>query len=189
MAWVAARLAGRPASASQAGVEAHRVGDHRGVQLGQGDAGGPGQVPAVLEAGVFGQQLVQGRHAAGEPGQVDPERPEPGVGAVDQLAQGPGRAAVRGAQRDQLAGDLGSAALFDVPAGDQPAHGVAHEHHLGVGVGSALVPPPLQGRLDDRGEPAGVVPARQPPVIGDRQQVAGRDAGAGFAGHHRNAAR
>jgi hypothetical protein len=65
----------------------------------------------VLEAGVFGQQLVQGRHAAGEPGQVDPEGPEPGVGAVDQLAQGPGRAAVRGAQRDQLAGDLGSAAL------------------------------------------------------------------------------
>jgi hypothetical protein len=135
----------------------------------------------MLEAGVLRQQLVQGRHVAGEPGQVDPERPEPGVRAVDQLAQGPGRAAVRGAQRDELAGDLRSAALFDVPAGDQPAHRVAHEHHLGISVRSALVPPPLQGGFDDRGEPLGVVPAGQPPVIGHREQVAGRRAGARFA--------
>ena len=128
----------------------------------------------MLEAGVFGQELVQGRHAAGEPGQVDPERPEPGVGAVDELAQGAGRAAVGGAERDELAGDLGAAALFDVPAGDQPAHRVAHEHDLGVGVGSALVPPLLQGRFDDRAEPLGVVPAGQPPVVGVQRAWRGR---------------
>ena len=82
-----------------------------------------------------------------------PEWSQAVVGAVDELVEGAGRAAVRGAQRDELAGDLGAAAFLDVPAGDQPAHGVADEHDLCVGVRPALVPPSLQGGLDDRAEP------------------------------------
>jgi hypothetical protein len=35
----------------------------------------------------FGHELVQGWHAAAEPGQVQPEPPESSVGAVDELVQ------------------------------------------------------------------------------------------------------
>ena len=81
------------------------------------DLGGFRQVAAVLDAGVFGQQLVQGWHAAGEAGQADAEGPEPLAGSVDELFEGPGGAAVGRAEGDELAGDLGAAAPFDVPAG------------------------------------------------------------------------
>lgn len=75
------RVGGQEAAAAarlgvvQVGVEAHGVGDHAAVELGNRDLGGSRKVAAVLDARVFGQELMQRWHAAREPGQADAERP------------------------------------------------------------------------------------------------------------------
>lgn len=69
-----------------------------------------------------------------------------------------------------LAGHLGAAALLDVPAGDEPTHGVADEDDLRVGIRPALGPRLLERRLDDGLQASAVVAVGQAPVVRVRHE-------------------
>ena len=160
-------------------MEQHGVLDHLRAQLGQAEFGGLGQAIRAGgggEAGVLGQQLVQGRHAAGELGQVDAERPEIRADTVDERAERARRSPVGGTECDELTGQFRAAALLDVPARDQAAHRMADEDDPGVVVGVALRAPAVKRGFHDRFQALPVVPVGQPPVVRNEKQVSGRRA-------------
>lgn len=108
-----------------------------------------------------------GGRAAGEVGDVDTGGAEVFPDAVDELVDGLDGTAGGGADGDQCFGEVGAAVVFDVPAGDEPAHRVAHEHQLGVGAGGVAVTPGPEFAFDDLREACGVVAVREPPSIGN----------------------
>ena len=157
-------------------VETHRIGRHHRGQLRQCHLGGLQQPAARLQAGILGQQLVGRRHAAGEFGEIDPERPRALTHPVDQLLKRVQRPPVRRPQSDQLASDLRAALPLDIPPGHQPAHRVADKHNPRIRMGRVKATPPLQLWLHQSLQPAPVITVRQAPVIRHRQEIPRRPA-------------
>ena len=152
-------------------MEGHRVGQHRGGEVGHGDLGRLGVATTVADARILRQELVERGHAPREVGQVDAQRTDALLDAVDELLEGVGRTPPRRAQRDELAGDLGATALLDVPPRDETTHRVHDEDDAGIRPGAALRAQPLERRLDHGAQALPVVAVGQAPVIGEGDEV------------------